>query len=303
MENEMNNYDDSPSELLREEQAERKQEKRANTPHSLSQYIKEIPEKYTDLAEDLELGRLARRGDDDAKNEMIVRNLRFVIFYAKRYLGRGLEFEDLIEEGNLAMLTAAEKYDPGKGVKFVTYAGWWIKQGIERAIMDQKAIRIPVHHAEQVNRLIRSEKRFEKRYGREPAPNELSRMTGYTIKKINYLKSLPKITLSLEDVMAEGEHGGIELIRAIENDNSPNPEDAVSEKERRENILGIMNVLDEREQHIVLSRFGFYGKSRTLEDLGKEFGLTRERVRQIEKGALNKLKGPRMRKKLEALLN
>ena len=256
-------------------------------------YLKEIG-KVPLLTAEQEMG-IAKRmeaGDDEAKKELAEANLRLVVSIAKRYVGRGMSFLDLIQEGNLGLIKAVEKFDYTKGFKFSTYATWWIRQAITRAIADQaRTIRIPVHMVETINKLIRVSRQLLQELGREPTPAEIGKEMGFSEEKVREIQKIAQDPVSLETPIGEEEDS--HLGDFIEDDNAPAPSEAASYALLKEQLMEVLNTLTEREEKVLRLRFGLDdGRARTLEEVGKEFNVTRERIRQIEAKALRKLKHP-----------
>jgi len=266
-------------------------------------YLKEIG-KVPLLTGDQEMA-LARRmeaGDDLAKKELAEANLRLVVSIAKRYVGRGMSFLDLIQEGNLGLIKAVEKFDYTKGFKFSTYATWWIRQAITRAIADQaRTIRIPVHMVETINKLIRVSRQLLQEYGREPTPAEIGKEMGFSEEKVREIQKIAQDPVSLETPIGEEEDS--HLGDFIPDEDAPAPAEAASYALLKEQLIEVLNTLTEREEKVLRLRFGLDdGRARTLEEVGKEFNVTRERIRQIEAKALRKLRHPSRSKKLKDYL-
>nr|WP_041671404.1 RNA polymerase sigma factor RpoD [Acetobacterium woodii] len=266
-------------------------------------YLKEIG-KVPLLTGDQEMA-LAKRmeaGDDSAKKELAEANLRLVVSIAKRYVGRGMSFLDLIQEGNLGLIKAVEKFDYTKGFKFSTYATWWIRQAITRAIADQaRTIRIPVHMVETINKLIRVSRQLLQEYGREPTPAEIGKEMGFSEEKVREIQKIAQDPVSLETPIGEEEDS--HLGDFIPDEDAPAPAEAASYALLKEQLIEVLNTLTEREEKVLRLRFGLDdGRARTLEEVGKEFNVTRERIRQIEAKALRKLRHPSRSKKLKDYL-
>ena len=266
-------------------------------------YLKEIGK--VDLLTGEEEAELARRmadGDVEAKRKLAEANLRLVVSIAKRYVGRGMLFLDLIQEGNLGLIKAVEKFDYTQGYKFSTYATWWIRQAITRAIADQaRTIRIPVHMVETINKLVRVSRQLVQELGRDPLPEEVAKELNMPVDKVGEIMKIAQEPVSLETPIGEEEDS--HLGDFIQDDDAPAPSDAATFTLLKEQLVDVLNTLTAREEKVLRLRFGLDdGRARTLEEVGKEFNVTRERIRQIEAKALRKLRHPSRSKKLKDYL-
>ncbi len=275
-----------------------------NVDDPVRMYLREIGKiPLLNFEQEIELAQKVLEGDEDAKQKLAESNLRLVVSIAKKYVGRGMLFLDLIQEGNMGLIKAVEKFDYTKGYKFSTYATWWIRQAITRAIADQaRTIRIPVHMVETINKLIRTSRDLLQRLGREPSPEEISKEMELPVEKVLEIQKIAQDPVSLETPI--GEEDDSHLGDFIQDDDSPAPQDSVAYTLLKEQLEEVMNTLTPREAKVLKLRFGLEdGKARTLEEVGKEFMVTRERIRQIEAKALRKLRHPSRSKKLKDYMN
>ncbi len=267
-------------------------------------YLKEIGRvNLLTSEEEVDLAKKMAAGDENAKRKLVEANLRLVVSIAKRYVGRGMLFLDLIQEGNLGLIKAIDKFDYEKGFKFSTYATWWIRQAITRAIADQaRTIRIPVHMVETINKYVRISRQLLQELGRDPKPEEIAERMGITIEKIREIQKISLDPVSLETPIGEEEDS--HLGDFVEDEGALSPPESAAFMLLKKQLEEVLDTLTDREKKVLALRFGLDdGRSRTLEEVGKEFGVTRERIRQIEAKALRKLKHPSRSKKLKDFLD
>ena len=275
-----------------------------STDDPVRMYLREIGRiPLLNYEEELDLAKRILEGDEEAKQKLAESNLRLVVSIAKKYVGRGMLFLDLIQEGNMGLIKAVDKFDYTKGFKFSTYATWWIRQAITRAIADQaRTIRIPVHMVETINKLIRTSRHLLQQLGREPTPDEIAKEMEMPVEKVMEIQKIAQDPVSLETPI--GEEDDSHLGDFIPDDDSPAPQDSAAYTLLKEQLEEVMNTLTPREAKVLKLRFGLEdGKARTLEEVGKEFQVTRERIRQIEAKALRKLRHPSRSKKLRDYMN
>ena len=278
--------------------------KDVNINDPVRMYLKEIGRKsLLTPSEEADLSVRAAEGDEDAKNQLAESNLRLVVSIAKRYVGRGLLFLDLIQEGNIGLLKAVEKFDFGKGFKFSTYATWWIRQAITRALADQaRTIRVPVHMVETINKMSRIQRQLTLELNREPSEEEIAKKMGISIDKVREVMKISQDPVSLETPI--GEEDDSHLGDFIKDESTLSPEEYATNEILKEEIRSVLKTLQPREQQVLELRFGLIdGTCYTLEEVGKKFNVTRERIRQIEAKALRKLRHPSRAKKLKDFLN
>lgn len=274
------------------------------TDDPVRMYLKEIGKvPLLTSEEEVVLAQKMEEGDPAAKKRLAEANLRLVVSIAKRYVGRGMQFLDLIQEGNLGLIKAVEKFDYHKGYKFSTYATWWIRQAITRAIADQaRTIRIPVHMVETINKLVRVQRQLLQELGREPYPEEIAKEMGLPVERVREIQKISQEPVSLETPIGEEEDS--HLAEFIPDDNVPVPAEAAAFTLLKEQLVEVLGTLTDREQKVLRLRFGLDdGRARTLEEVGKEFNVTRERIRQIEAKALRKLRHPSRSRKLKDFLD
>ena len=298
------NIDEELEEIKEEEKLDISVPEGISFDDPVRMYLKEIGKvPLLSAEEEIELAELMSKGDEVAKKRLAEANLRLVVSIAKRYVGRGMLFLDLIQEGNLGLIKAVEKFDYQKGYKFSTYATWWIRQAITRAIADQaRTIRIPVHMVETINKLIRVSRQLLQELGRDPSPEEISKEMGMPVDKVREIQKIAQEPVSLETPIGEEEDS--HLGDFIQDEDAPAPAEAASFTLLKEQLIQVLSTLTSREEKVLRLRFGLDdGRERTLEEVGKEFDVTRERIRQIEAKALRKLRHPSRSKKLKDYLD
>ena len=304
--NELSSEDDADDEDVKEESStnfEAAMTKGITVDDPVRMYLKEIGKvPLLTAEEEIELAKRMELGDEEAKKKLCEANLRLVVSIAKRYVGRGMLFLDLIQEGNLGLIKAVDKFDWKKGYKFSTYATWWIRQAITRSIADQaRTIRIPVHMVETINKLIRISRQLLQEYGREPTPEEIAKEMDITVEKVREILKIAQEPVSLETPIGEEEDS--HLGDFIPDDDVPAPSAAAAFSMLKEQLVEVLDTLTERERKVLKLRFGLEdGRARTLEEVGRQFDVTRERIRQIEAKALRKLRHPSRSKKLKDYL-
>ena len=293
-----------PEELIEPEQIDLSVPEGISIDDPVRMYLKEIGKvPLLTAEEEIDIAQRMEKGDEAAKQKLTEANLRLVVSIAKRYVGRGMLFLDLIQEGNLGLIKAVDKFDYRKGYKFSTYATWWIRQAITRAIADQaRTIRIPVHMVETINKLIRVSRQLLQEYGREPTPDEIAKVMNISESKVREIIKIAQEPVSLETPIGEEEDS--HLGDFIPDDDAPAPAEAASFTLMKEQLLDVLDTLTPREEKVLRLRFGLDdGHQRTLEEVGREFKVTRERIRQIEAKALRKLRHPSRSKKLKDYLD
>ena len=301
-------FDDAGIQIVNEYEKEKEMYdeiyKEVSMDDPVKMYLKDIGKvPLLSAEEEAEIAKKMMEGDENAKRILSEANLRLVVSIAKKYMGRGMQFLDLIQEGNMGLMKAVEKFDYTKGFKFSTYATWWIRQAITRAIADQaRTIRIPVHMVETINKQIRVARKLLQELGREPTTEEIANEMGVPEARVREIQKIAQDPVSLETPI--GEEDDSHLYDFIEDDNSAAPNDKVAESMLKEQLVGVLNTLTPREQKVLLLRYGLEdGRQRTLEEVGKVFNVTRERIRQIEAKAIRKLRHPSRSKRLKDFLD
>ena len=292
-----------PDEIIEPEQIDLSVPEGVSIDDPVRMYLKEIGKvPLLSAEEEIEIAKRMEEGDEEAKKKLTEANLRLVVSIAKRYVGRGMLFLDLIQEGNLGLIKAVDKFDYRKGYKFSTYATWWIRQAITRAIADQaRTIRIPVHMVETINKLIRVSRQMLQEYGREPTPDEIAKAMNISESKVREIIKVAQEPVSLETPIGEEEDS--HLGDFLPDEDAPAPAEAAAFTLLREQLMSVLSTLTPREEKVLRLRFGLDdGRARTLEEVGKEFKVTRERIRQIEAKALRKIRHPSRSKKLKDFL-
>ena len=304
IEPDLEDIDETEKDLLFQDMQDMSFVDNLNVDDPVKMFLKEIGKiRLLTYEEENILAERMLKGDKEAKKQLIESNLRLVVSIAKKYIGRGMNFLDLIQEGNLGLIKAVDKFDQSKGYKFSTYATWWIRQAITRAIADQaRTIRIPVHMVETINKLIRTSRHLLQTLGREPTPEEIAKELEMPVEKVREILKVAQEPISLETPVGEEDESN--LGNFIPDDDAPSPSEQAADTLLREHIEEVMQTLTPREAKVLKLRFGLEdGRMRTLEEVGKEFDVTRERIRQIEAKALRKLRHPSRSKKLKDFMS